>query len=81
MKGFCEKKTGLWRVKIADNKKEDEKIREAANNDGIEHQINSLMPEGTIAEVVRFIHKSLNSPTPTTLIKQSTTETLRALQQ
>ena len=27
------------------------------------------MPEGTIAEVVNFIHKSLNSPTPTTLIK------------
>jgi hypothetical protein len=69
MKGYREKKTGLWRVKIADDTTEDETIREAANNNGIEHKVNSLMPEGTIAEVVRFIHKSLNSPTSTTLIK------------
>ena len=69
MKGYREKKTGLWRVKIKDEKEGDEEIRETANNDGIEHQVNPLMPEGTIAEVVSFIHKSLKIPTPTLLIK------------
>ena len=68
-KGYREKTTGLWRVKIEDEKEEDEIIRETANNDGIKHQVNFLIPEGTIAVVVRFTHKSLNSPTPTTLIK------------
>ena len=59
--------TVLWRVKL--KYIFDDKIQTSINNYFIEHKVNSLQPEVTIYDVVIFIHKTLNIPTKSTLIK------------
>ena len=58
MKGYCGQSPGLWRVKLEYN--DDEYIQKEINNDGIEYRVKALLPEGTISDVVTFIHKNLN---------------------
>jgi hypothetical protein len=44
-------------------------IQRAQRKDGHAHHVNALIPEGTAAAVIQFLHKALFSPTTLTLLK------------
>ena len=68
MKGYLKQITGLWRVKTNDNY--NVQTKKSIINDGIKHKVNSILPEETIYDVIRLIHKSLNKPTKWTRLKE-----------
>jgi hypothetical protein len=57
--GYREQETGLWRVQLSDT----------TNNQNEPGQANSILPTGTIADTVKFLHKACFSPATSTFIK------------
>jgi hypothetical protein len=59
--GYREPSTGLWRVKLDDHQQETQQA-----NGGL---ANSIVPVGTIADTVQFLHMACFSPSTSTLIR------------
>ena len=57
--GYREQQTGLWRVQLSDT----------TNNQNEPGQANSILPAGTIADTVKFLHQACFSPATSTFIK------------
>jgi hypothetical protein len=60
LEGYREPRTGLWRVKLEEN---------ITSTDNTTEHVNSVMPAGTIADTVDFLHKACFSPSMSTFIK------------
>jgi hypothetical protein len=70
MDGYREPSTRLWRLQLNQNGPSlDQLIQSAQNTDGHVHHVNALLPEGTAADVITFLHKALLSPSISTLLK------------
>jgi hypothetical protein len=70
MDGYREPSTRLWRPHLHANQYSiDDLIQNAQNNDGFAHHVNALIPEGTAADVIQFLHKALFSPSMSTLLQ------------
>jgi hypothetical protein len=59
--GYCEQRTGLWRVKLDDQQK--------TINHNIPGHANSIVPAGTIADTIKFLHMACFSPSTLTLLR------------
>jgi hypothetical protein len=70
MDGYREPSTRLWRLHLNQNEPSiDKLIQNAQHKDGYAHHVNALIPEGTAADVIQFLHKALLSPSTSTLLK------------
>jgi hypothetical protein len=70
MDGYREPSTRLWRLHLNQNEPSiDKLIQSAQQKDGHAHHVNALIPEGTAADVIQFLHKALFSPYTSTLLK------------
>jgi hypothetical protein len=70
MDGYREPSTRLWRLHLNQNEPSiDKLIQNAQQKDGHAHHVNALIPEGTAADVIQFLHKALFSPSTSTLLK------------
>jgi hypothetical protein len=70
MDGYREPSTRLWRLQLNNNEPSlDDLIKTAQDNDGFNHHVNALLPEGTAADVIIFLHKALFSPSTSTLLQ------------
>jgi hypothetical protein len=77
MDGYREPSTRLWRLQLNNNEPSlDDLIKTAQQNDCFEHQVNALLPEGTAADVISFLHKALFSPSTSTLLQAITNNQL-----
>jgi hypothetical protein len=57
--GYREQQTGLWRVQLSDT----------TNNQNKPGQANNILPAGTIADTVKFLHQACFSPATSIFIK------------
>jgi hypothetical protein len=65
MNGYREPSTRLWRFNLQENNNRIQKQNEHTN---FEHHVNALIPEGTAADLIKFLHKALFSPSKSTLL-------------
>jgi hypothetical protein len=70
MDGYREPSTRLWRLRL--NQEEpslDQLIKNTRHEGGEANHVNALLPEGTAADVEKFLHQALFSPSTSTLLK------------
>ncbi len=60
LEGYREPRTGLWRVKLEEH---------IPSTNNMTKDVNSVMPAGTIADTIEFLHKACFSPSTSTFIK------------
>jgi hypothetical protein len=69
MNGYRDTNTRLWRLKTASHASDPPPPPAQNGPTHKTHSVNALVPEGTIADMIAFLHKAMFSPTTTTLLQ------------
>jgi hypothetical protein len=69
MTGYRDTDTRLWRLKTASHTSEPPPPHAQSEPPHKTHSVNALVPEGTITDMIIFLHKAMFSPTATTLLQ------------
>jgi hypothetical protein len=71
MNGYRDTNTRLWRLKTASHASAPPPPPAQSEPTHKTHSVNALVPEGTIADMIAFLHKAMFSPTTTTTLLQA----------
>jgi hypothetical protein len=84
MTGYHNKKSRLWKLKIdthtPPNKAFDDIILEHIRNDGNAHRVNAIVPDGNMQDMMTFYHRSLFSPSQSTLLNDIANNNLSTME-
>ena len=62
MEGYRENNVRLWRLKLEDAPKEEDKYHLCINNESNDQNINAVLPESNIKEMLEFLYQSAIYP-------------------